>query len=269
MKHKILVLSGKGGVGKSTFSSLLGWGLGGLLEREAESKDEEAGTVGILDLDITGPSLPKMLGVEGESVHVSSSGWSPIYLKDNICTMSIQFLLPTTDSAIIWRGAKKSGMVKRFLRDVEWGALEYLVIDTPPGTSDEHLSINTLLQSGGGITGAILITTPQEVALLDVRREADFCRKAGIKILGVVENMSAFVCPHCTKSSEIFKATTGGGEKLAEELGTRFLGRVPLDPRIGVAGDYGESPFEVYPESEAVRAIERVVEGVRGVVEGR
>ena len=248
IKHKILVLSGKGGVGKSTFSAMLS---------HAFALDAEK-QVGLMDADICGPSIPKMVGVEEESIHVSASGWSPVYVSDNLGVMSVQFMLPGRDEAIIWRGAKKNGLIKRFLMDVEWGPLDYLVVDTPPGTSDEHLSVNSFI-GASGVDGAVLVTTPQEVALLDVRKELDFCRKAGIKVLGLVENMSGFVCPKCKNQSEIFRATTGGAAGLAAEIGVQFLGRVPLDPRIGMACDYGESFFDSFPDSPAALALREVV----------
>lgn len=139
--------------------------------------------------------------------------------------------------------------------------MDYLLVDTPPGTSDEHLSVNSYLKESG-VDGALLVTTPQEVSLLDVRKEIDFCRKAGIKVLGLVENMSGFVCPKCTHQSEIFRATTGGGRRLAKETGVPFLGAVPLDPRIGMACDYGESFFDSYGDSPACKALIEVVRGV-------
>lgn len=221
-------------------------------------------TIGLMDTDICGPSIPKMLGVEEESIHVTSSGWELVWTdRENLGVMSIGFMLPSEsrDDAVIWRGAKKNGLIKTFLKDVEWGDLDFLIVDTPPGTSDEHLSVNSYLKEAG-VDGAVLVTTPQEVALLDVRKEISFCRKAGIKILGIVENMSGFVCPGCKHESQIFKATTGGGEKLAEEEGLRFLGSVPLDPRIGMSCDYGESFLDAFPESPAAKAIGEVVRSV-------
>ncbi|KAK8051109.1 ATPases NBP35 [Apiospora rasikravindrae] len=251
IKHKILVLSGKGGVGKSTFTSMLG---------HAFAMREE-NNVGIMDTDICGPSIPKMMGVETETIHVSGTGWSPVWVTDNLGVMSIQFMLPNRDDAVIWRGPKKNGLIKQFLKDVEWGDLDFLLVDTPPGTSDEHLSVNSFLKESG-IDGAIVVTTPQEVALLDVRKEIDFCRKAGIKVLGIVENMSGFVCPNCTHKSQIFRATTGGGAALAKEMDIPFLGEVPLDPRIGRSCDYGESFFEAFPDSPACTALKEVVRGL-------
>jgi Mrp family chromosome partitioning ATPase len=214
-----------------------------------------------MDTDICGPSIPKMMGVEEETIHVTATGWEPVWVSDNLGVMSVQFMLPNRDDAVIWRGPKKNGLIKRFLMDVEWGDMDVLVVDTPPGTSDEHLSVNSLLKESG-VDGAVLVTTPQEVSLLDVRKEIDFCRKAKIPILGIVENMSGFVCPGCKHESQIFRASTGGAKRLAEEEGIRFLGAVPLDPRIGMACDYGESFLEAYPDSPACRAIAGVVKGV-------
>ncbi|KAJ5546037.1 hypothetical protein N7494_003622 [Penicillium frequentans] len=236
IRHKILVLSGKGGVGKSTFSTLLSHAF-------AANPDS---TVGIMDTDICGPSIPKMMGVEAETIHVSNAGWSPVWVTDNLGAMSVQFMLPNRDDAVIWRGPKKNGLIKQFLKDVDWGELDYLIVDTPlePRTS------------------IFVVTTPQEVSLLDVRKEIDFCRKAGIRILGLVENMSGFVCPSCTHESQIFRATTGGGRRLAKKMGIPFLGAVPLDPRVGMACDYGESFVENFPDSPASKAIKRVVRAV-------
>lgn len=245
------MLSGKGGVGKSTFSAQLGRGLAA----------NAAHTVGIMDADICGPSMPKMLGVEAETVHVSGAGWEPVWVADNLAVMSVQFMLPNRDDAVIWRGPKKNGLIKTFLKDVQWGEMDFLVVDTPPGTSDEHLSVNSFLKEAG-VDGAVLVTTPQEVALLDVRKEVDFCRKAGIRVLGIVENMAGFVCPGCKHESQIFRATTGGARRLALEEGIPFLGAVPLDPRIGMACDYGESFLDNFPDSPASRAIRDVVRRV-------
>ncbi|KAK6002915.1 hypothetical protein QM012_001665 [Aureobasidium pullulans] len=251
VKHKILVLSGKGGVGKSTFTTMLG---------HAFAANPEA-QVGIMDTDICGPSIPKMMGVEQETIHVSNAGWSPVWVTENLGVMSVQFMLPNRDDAVIWRGPKKNGLIKQFLKDVEWGELDYLVVDTPPGTSDEHLSVNSFLKESG-VDGAVVVTTPQEVSLLDVRKEIDFCRKAGIKVLGIVENMSGFVCPKCTHESQIFKATTGGARGLAKDMAIPFLGAVPLDPRIGMACDFGESFFDNFPDSPACNALRHVVRRV-------
>ncbi|XP_024089673.2 cytosolic Fe-S cluster assembly factor NUBP1 isoform X5 [Pongo abelii] len=200
VKHKILVLSGKGGVGKSTFSAHLARGL---------AEDENT------------------------QVHQSGSGWSPVYVEDNLGVMSVGFLLSSPDDAVIWRGPKKNGMIKQFLRDVDWGEVDYLIVDTPPGTSDEHLSVVQYL-AAAHIDGAVIITTPQEVSLQDVRKEINFCRKVKLPIIGVVENMSGFICPKCKKESQIFPPTTGGAELMCQDLEVPLLGRVPLDPLIGI-----------------------------------
>lgn len=257
IQHKILVLSGKGGVGKSTFSALFAWAF-------AHDPDTE---VAMLDLDFCGPSLARIVGAHGERIHASASGWTPVYVSDNVGIMSIAFMLPDNDEAVIWRGQKKNGLIKQFLRNVDWGDhVDYMIIDTPPGTSDEHLSINQYM-SPSGIDGAVIVTTPQEVALLDVRKEIDFCRKAGIPILGLVENMAGFVCPKCKGQSDVFLPTTGGGKHLAEELGLTFLGSVPLDPRIGSCSDSGENFLEEYPDSPSSDAILKVVAKVRAKVQ--
>ncbi|KAJ7583292.1 P-loop containing nucleoside triphosphate hydrolase protein [Mycena floridula] len=249
VKRKILVLSGKGGVGKSTFTAQLGW---------AFAADDSVQT-GIMDVDICGPSIPTILGIASEQVHSSSSGWSPVYVQDNLAVMSVGFMLPSSKDAVMWRGPKKNGLISQFLKDVDWGDLDYLVIDTPPGTSDEHLSIAQYLKESG-IDGAVLITTPQEVALQDVRREIDFCRK------GLVENMSGFVCPSCKGQSQIFKPSTGGAKRLAEETGIELLGAIPLDPRIGKSADYGVSFLDEYPDSPASTAYLDIIDRLKKVL---
>ncbi|KAF9116030.1 cytosolic Fe-S cluster assembly factor nbp35 [Mortierella sp. AM989] len=255
VKHKILVLSGKGGVGKSSFTTQLSFAL---------SHDDET-QVGVMDIDICGPSIPKMFGLDGEQIHQSNSGWSPVYVTDNLGVMSIGFILQDADDAIIWRGPKKNGLIKQFLKDVDWGDLDYLVVDTPPGTSDEHLSVVQYLKETG-ITGAILITTPQEVALQDVRKEIDFCRKVKIPIIGVVENMAGFVCPSCKGESVIFAPTTGGAKKMAADTNVRFLGSIPLDPRIGKSCDQGLSFLEEYPDSPATKAYQDIITEIKKVL---
>ncbi|KAF9174281.1 cytosolic Fe-S cluster assembly factor nbp35 [Entomortierella chlamydospora] len=255
VKHKILVLSGKGGVGKSSFTTQLSFAL---------SHDDET-QVGVMDIDICGPSIPKMFGLDGEQVHQSNSGWSPVYVTDNLGVMSIGFILQDADDAIIWRGPKKNGLIKQFLKDVDWGDLDFLVVDTPPGTSDEHLSVVQYLKETG-ITGAILITTPQEVALQDVRKEIDFCRKVKVPIIGVVENMAGFVCPSCKGESVIFAPTTGGAKKMAADMNVRFLGSIPLDPRIGKSCDQGVSFLEEYPDSPATLAYQDIIATVKKIL---
>jgi Mrp family chromosome partitioning ATPase len=247
IKHKILVLSGKGGVGKSTVSSQLAFML-------ANSGKE----VGLLDIDICGPSIPRMLGLEGHEVHSSNAGWSPVYVTDTLGVMSIGFLLNNPDDAIIWRGPRKNGLIKQFLTDVDWNDLDYLIIDTPPGTSDEHISIVQYLKTTEA-DGAIIVTTPQEVALSDVRKEISFCRKVGLPIIGVVENMSGFICPCCKTRTDIFPTTSGGAEAMCKKLELDLLGKIPLEPKIGISGDGGESIEEKDPNSEATKAYKDIV----------
>ncbi|KAK2584913.1 hypothetical protein KPH14_002509 [Odynerus spinipes] len=249
VKYKILVLSGKGGVGKSTVTSLISRVL-------ADSNPDK--NIAVLDIDICGPSQPRILGALGEQVHQSGSGWSPVYIEDNLSLMSIGFLLGSSSDAVIWRGPKKNGMIRQFLSEVDWGNLDYLILDTPPGTSDEHLSVTTYLK-GAGITGAIVVTTPQQVALLDVRKEIDFCRKVNIPILGVVENMSQFVCPKCKNSAEIFPASTGGGSAMATDLNVDFLGSLPLDPLVARCCDEGKNFLTEIPKSPTIVALREIV----------
>jgi Mrp family chromosome partitioning ATPase len=256
IKHKILVLSGKGGVGKSSFSAQLSFALAAT---EAQ--------VGLLDIDICGPSIPKIVGLEGEQIHSSGAGWSPVYAQD-IAVMSVGFLLSHPDEAIIWRGPRKNGLIKQFLRDVDWGELDYLVVDTPPGTSDEHLSITQYLKASN-VDGAVLITTPQEVALADVRKEIGFCKKVGLPIIGVVENMSGFVCPKCKTETKIFAATTGGGEKMARDFGVPFLGSIPLDPLLARSCDEGQSFLERCPQSPAAQAFNSVFQKILAACNGK
>lgn len=252
VKHKLLVLSGKGGVGKSTFTSHLARGM---------ARDENT-QVAVLDIDICGPSIPRIMGLNNEQVHQSGSGWSPVYVDDNLGVMSVGFLLNSPNDAVIWRGPKKNGLIKQFLRDVDWGDIDYLVVDTPPGTSDEHLSIVQYLK-GAGVDGAVIITTPQEVSLMDVRKEISFCRKVQVPIIGVVENMSGFVCPNCKNESQIFPPTTGGASKMCEDLKIPFLGKLPLDPRIGKCCDEGNSFFDEVPDSPATQAYLEIIERVK------
>ncbi|KAK9486653.1 P-loop containing nucleoside triphosphate hydrolase protein [Lipomyces starkeyi] len=220
IRHIVLVLSGKGGVGKSSITTQL-----------ALSLVQLGHSVGVLDIDLTGPSLPRMFGLESKKIHQSSQGWVPVYTdaSKRLCVMSIGFLLKDRGDSVVWRGPKKSAMIRQFVRDVVWGELDYLLIDTPPGTSDEHISIAEQLRDAKP-DGAVLVTTPQAVATADVRKELSFCRKVGFDVLGVVENMSGFLCPHCAECSHIF--SKGGGEELAKQYDVPFLGAVPIDPQF-------------------------------------
>lgn len=227
----IVVLSGKGGVGKSTLSVQLALGL-----------MHEGHRVGLLDVDLCGPSIPSMLGVEGAEIYQSEVGWSPVFAPLNgvgskkLAVMSIAFLLKNKSQPVIWRGPKKTSMIKHFIDKVSWGDLDYLVVDTPPGTSDEHITVVEALKLD--ITKAVIVTTPQMVAIGDVRREIKFCRKAQLEMLGIVENMSGYVCPHCSECTNIF--SSGGGEQLAEQEKLDFLGRVPIDPTLAQMLDGGK-----------------------------
>lgn len=251
VKNKVLVLSGKGGVGKSTVSNMLSRAL-------AMDSTKE---VGLLDIDICGPSQPRMFGAAEEKVHSSGAGWSPVYVSDNLAVMSIGFLLNSADDAVIWRGPKKNGMIKQFLRDVDWGSLDYLVVDTPPGTSDEHLSIVQYLSATPPVA-AVVVTTPQEVALLDVRKEITFCQKVNIPIIGVVENMTSFVCPKCKTKSDIFPATTGGGSLLAKDAGLPLLGQLSLDPRVAQACDQGTNFLVEEPDAAITQSYKDITQKI-------
>jgi Mrp family chromosome partitioning ATPase len=238
IKHKILVLSGKGGVGKSTVAANLAVSL--------SMADKE---VGLLDVDIHGPSIPKLLKLDGSSVVVKGETMIPPKVGNNLKVMSLGFMLRGRDDAVIWRGPMKMGAIKQLIKDTEWGALDYLIIDCPPGTGDEPLSVAQLIERPDG---AIVVTTPQELALLDVRKSITFCRKLDLPVLGVVENMSGFVCPKCGEVLNIFKK--GGGEEMAKEMGVPFLGRVPIDPAIVRSGDAGDLLTERDAKAETVEA---------------
>ena len=242
VKNKLVVLSGKGGVGKSTVAVNL-----------AVALSLAGKKVGLLDIDIHGPSVPKLLHLENVPVTGSETTLDPV-IAHKMKIMSIGLLLRDRDDAIIWRGPMKSNAIKQFLRDVEWGELDYLIVDSPPGTGDEPMTVIQLLDRP---TGAILVTTPQELAVQDVRRSIVFCRQLQLPVVGVVENMSGFVCPKCGEHTDIFQ--TGGGEAMAREMGVPFLGAVPLDPQVTVSGDGGEPVVKAHPHSETSKAFGRIV----------
>lgn len=196
---------------------------------------------------------------------MSNSGWSPVYVEENLSVMSIAFMLPSRDDAVIWRGVRKTGLIKQFLRDVDWGELDYLIVDAPPGTSDEHISLIQYLK-GCDVDGALIVTTPQEVSLLDVRKEINFCVKSGTRLLGVVENMAGFVCPHCAGCTDVFFPSSGGAEKMCAEMNVPYLGRIPLDPAISKCGELGQSAFKEASASPGVRALRDVVAALRAAV---
>ncbi|MFZ2455126.1 MAG: Mrp/NBP35 family ATP-binding protein [Candidatus Altiarchaeia archaeon] len=246
IKNKIMVFSGKGGVGKSTVAVNL-----------AAALALKGSKVGILDADIHGPNVPKMLGIEDAKPDSSCSGIHPVEVKAGGTAMkviSLAFFIDK-DSPVIWRGPMKMGIIQQFLSEVEWGDLDYLIIDLPPGTGDEAL---TIAQSVPDVTGSIVVTTPQDVALLDSRKAVVFSQKLNIKVLGIVENMSGLNCPHCGKEIDLFKK--GGGEKAAHELYVPFLGAIPLDPQIVSGGDRGLPFISDLPDSDVAKAFNKIVE---------
>jgi len=245
--HKILVLSGKGGVGKSTVAANL-----------AVSFATEGFPTGLLDIDLHGPSIPKLLHLERHTLEVRGNGMEPVAVGDDLKVISIGFLLRHADDAVIWRGPLKMSVIKQFLRDVEWGELDYLVVDSPPGTGDEPLSICQLIHDADG---AVVVTTPQDVAVADVRKCITFCRQLKMPVLGVIENMSGFICPHCGGSTDLFKA--GGGERMAAEMGVPFLGRIPIDPAVVESGDAGRPFVSHAADTPIARAFARVTEALR------
>ena len=243
IKKKIVVLSGKGGVGKSTVAVNL-----------AVSLKLAGHRVGLLDVDIHGPSIPTMLGLESEIISGSKEGLLPVE-QDGMKVMSLGFLLQSQDDAVIWRGPRKTGVIKQFLKDVAWGDLDFLIIDSPPGTGDEPLSVCQLIED---LDGAVVVTTPQKVAAVDVRKSITFCKELSIPVIGVVENMSGFVCPACGEITRIF--CSGGGKMVTEGMDVPFLGEIPIDPRIAEAADQGMAFVQYYSESPAAEKMKVICE---------
>lgn len=243
IKHQILVLSGKGGVGKSTVAANL-----------AVSLALTGKNVGLLDIDIHGPSIPKILNLEGKAIRSTGNMILPIETAENLKVMSIGFLLRASSDAVIWRGPMKYQMIKQFLKDVQWGSLDFLIVDCPPGTGDEPLSVVQLL---GNADGAIIVTTPQEVALSDVRKCISFCRNLRLPVLGVLENMSGFVCPNCGEKIDIFRS--GGGEQMSKQMNVPFLGRIPIDPQIVQACDSGRPFVYHYKQTQTAKTFEKIL----------
>lgn len=223
IQKKIVVLSGKGGVGKSTVAVNLATALALNGQR-----------VGLLDVDIHGPSVPTMLGLENETLKGGPDGLFPVEFG-GLKIMSLGFLLQNPDDAVIWRGPMKMGVIKQFLTDVHWGDLDYLIVDAPPGTGDEPLSLCQLIQP---LDGAIVVTTPQKVAAVDVRKSISFCKRLDVPVLGVIENMSGFSCPKCGEVTQILPS--GGGKKIATDMNVPYLGAIPIDPAIAQSGDSGK-----------------------------
>ncbi len=248
IENTLMILSGKGGVGKSTVAVNLAAALA--------ASDRQ---VGLLDIDLHGPSVPTMLRLEGARVRgTNERGLVPVRYNDNLKVMSIEFVVPyQADEAVIWRGPMKHRMIHQFVAEVDWGNLDFLIVDAPPGTGDEPLSI---CQMAPPRSQAIIVTTPQAVAIKDVKKSIRFCHQLEMPIFGVIENMGSFVCPDCGSEHKIFK--TGGGEKLARETGFRFLGRIPLDPRMVVAADEGKPFVLEYPDSPSAQAFEEIVKSL-------
>ena len=260
VKHIILVLSGKGGVGKSSVSAQLALSLSSTPVPTEDGESTRPAKVGILDIDLTGPSIPRMLGLDGQTVKQSSDGWVPVYTDatQSLAVMSVGFLLRSKNDSVVWRGPKKNAMIKQFLGDVRWGPLDYLVIDTPPGTSDEHISILEYLHTFN--PSAVMVTTPQAVSLADNLRSLDFTRKTNLPLLGLIENMSGYICPHCEECTNVWGK--GGGEALAQRESIHFLGRIPIDPGLVRVLDDAkeEAKAKVNTESESVTEIDQPIQ---------
>jgi ATP-binding protein involved in chromosome partitioning len=223
IKYKYLVMSGKGGVGKSTVAVNL-----------AAAMADKGYSVGLMDVDLHGPSTVKMLGLEGQPVKMSGQHLIPIPYGEHMKVVSMAALLEDRDMAVIWRGPLKIGAIKQFIADVQWGELDYLFIDSPPGTGDEPLTVAQVMKGSQGI----IVTTPQEVSLLDIRKSITFCRQVNMPVVGILENMSGFVCPHCGEKIDLF--SSGGGERTAGEMGVPFLGKIPIRPEIVTSTDQGQ-----------------------------
>ncbi len=241
--EKLLVLSGKGGVGKSTVAANLAVALAAAGSR-----------VGLLDVDIHGPSIPRLLGLEGRRPEVVQGLLEPVRVNERLAVISIGFFLPDEHAPVIWRGPRKYGAIKQFLGEVDWGALDYLVVDSPPGTGDEPIAVAELV---GKPARAVIVTTPQDLAVADVRRCVSFCRSLDLPVAGIVENMSGFACPSCGQVFDLFKK--GGGKRLADETHAPFLGAIPIDPQIVMSGDAGEPVTSGSNDRPAAQAFATIV----------
>jgi len=237
IKNKIVVMSGKGGVGKTSTSVNLSIALA-----------KKGHNVGIMDVDLHGPDVPRMLGLDGMPEVNQNRKLSPMNYSDNLKAISIESFTPGKDDAIIWRGPLKFSAIRQFIADVDWGNLDFLVIDSPPGTGDEPLTVAQNIADAK----AVIVTTPQEVALADVRKSINFCKTVNMEIFGLVENMSGLSCPHCNQMIELFGA--GGGARTAKEMGIQFLGSIPFDPKVVACGDSGASYQEAYTDSAVTKA---------------
>ena len=241
IKNKFIVMSGKGGVGKTSTSVNLAIALA-----------NKGFKVGLMDVDIHGPDIPRMLGLDGMLNINEKQKLQPMSFSENLVAVSIESLMPDKDNAVIWRGPMKHTAIQQFINDVDWGYLDYLVIDSPPGTGDEPLTVAQLIKDAR----SIIVTTPQEVALADVRKSINFCKTVNMEIFGLIENMSGYICPHCGKDIDMFG--TGGGEKTASITGVNFLGRIPFDPNMVKCGDEGISYQDEYSGSTASKAFKEI-----------
>ena len=254
IKHKIIVLSGKGGVGKSTVAANL-----------ALTLSMTGKSVGLLDIDIHGPSIPILLNLKTHCVQAQGETLIPVMFNDNLKVISIGFLLAGhQDSPVIWRGPLKTITIRQFLKDVAWGKLDYLIVDSPPGTGDEPLSTMQLLPD---MDGVVIVTIPSEVSQIVVKKAVTFAKQLNIPVIGIIENMSGFVCPKCGEEVDIFKA--GGGKKIAGDLSVPYLGKIPIDPEICRDSDKG-SPFIIeHPNSPASKAFMNIVKKVEEFLKER
>lgn len=247
IKNKILVMSGKGGVGKSTVSVNLALGLA-----------RKGHKVGLMDVDLHGPDVVRMLNLKGvvQPPEDENALVPPLQYNENLKVVSLEYMMQDRDEAIIWRGPLKIQAIRQFVSDMDWGELDYLIIDAPPGTGDEPLSVAQTIPH----LKAVVVTTPQKVALADVRKSINFCRTVQMDVVGVVENMSGYVCPNCNEKVDIFK--TGGGEEMAREFDLPFLGRIPMDPRVVIAGDDGVPYLSSDEKSPATISFGEIVSAI-------
>ncbi len=245
IKNKLLVMSGKGGVGKTSTSVNLSIALA--------SKGYQ---VGIIDVDLHGPDVPRMLGLQGVPEVNQNKKLNPLRYSDNLKAISIESFTPNKDDAIIWRGPLKFSAIKQFIGEVDWQDLDFLIIDSPPGTGDEPLTVAQTISDAK----AVIVTTPQEVALADVRKSINFCKTVNMDIFGLLENMSGFSCPHCNEMINLFGS--GGGEKTARQMGIPFLGKIPFDPQMVICADSGACFQEVHAESEVTKAYAAIAESI-------
>jgi len=241
---KYVVMSGKGGVGKSTVAVNI-----------ATSLAMQGKKVGLLDVDIHGPSIPTMLGLSGEKLMSDGDRIQPRVVPgiENLQVVSIGFMLEKEDSPVIWRGPMKNGVIRQFLEEVQWGSLDFLIVDCPPGTGDEPLSVIQLL---GDADGAIIVTTPQEVSRVDVSKSVNFCNQLKLPVTGIIENMSGFVCPHCATVTDVFGS--GGGKKIADTYNIPLMGTIPIDPAIGESGDSGTPYVSRFADSPVSKIFETI-----------